>query len=155
ERRRRGLRRRVRVGGRRGPRAAAGLDRGHRGARRVRDRRVRRGDRRIARRAGAGDRPAAADVAVPARGGLMTPARVVVASRRRGGWGWRLPLVALLWLAIAAPILATGAVAMTLRRWAKDLPDVPDLAAWRAQAPQTSLIVAADGSHLAELPFRD
>src|SRR6185436_3463191 len=29
------------------------------------------------------------------------------------------------------------------------------LAGWRAQAPQTSLVLAADGSHLAELPFRD
>src|SRR5262249_18351174 len=46
-------------------------------------------------------------------------------------------------------------LALTLRRWARDLPDVPDLAAWRATAHQTSLMVAADGSHLAELPFKD
>ncbi len=80
---------------------------------------------------------------------------VVVANRRDGGWWWRLPVVALLWLAIALPIVAGGVVALTLRRWARDLPDVPDLAAWRELAPQTSLIVAADGSHLAELPFED
>jgi penicillin-binding protein 1A len=64
-------------------------------------------------------------------------------------------LLAILWLMIAAPLLAAGVVAVTLRRWARDLPDVPDLAAWRALAPQTSLVLAADGSHLAELPFRD
>ncbi len=83
------------------------------------------------------------------------PARVSVANRRDGGWWWRLPLVAILWLAIATPILAAGTVAVTLRRWADDLPEVPDLAAWRAMAPQTSVVLAADGSHLAELPFRD
>jgi penicillin-binding protein 1A len=81
--------------------------------------------------------------------------RAAVANRRDGGWWWRLPVVALLWLAIAVPISAGGAVAVMLRRWARDLPEVPDLAAWQAQAPQTSLVLAADGSHLAELPFRD
>jgi membrane carboxypeptidase/penicillin-binding protein len=83
------------------------------------------------------------------------PARVRVVNRRDGGWWWRLPLLAILWLAIAAPIVAAGAVAVTLRRWAEGLPEVPDLAAWRQLAPQTSLVLAADGSHLAELPFRD
>jgi penicillin-binding protein 1A len=85
----------------------------------------------------------------------MTPRRVRIANHRDGGWWWRLPVLAILWLAIAAPILAAAVVATTLRRWATDLPDVPDLAAWRAIAPQTSLVLAADGSHLAELPFRD
>jgi penicillin-binding protein 1A len=64
-------------------------------------------------------------------------------------------VLAILWLALATPILAAGAVAVTLRRWARDLPDVPDLAEWRTMAHQTSLVLAADGSHLAELPFRD
>jgi len=82
-------------------------------------------------------------------------ARVAVANRRDGGWWWRLPVVALLWLALALPIAAAGVVAVTLRRWARDLPEVPDLAAWQADAPQTSLVLAADGAHLAELPFRD
>jgi penicillin-binding protein 1A len=82
-------------------------------------------------------------------------ARVAVTNRRDGGWGWRLPVVALLWLALALPIAAGSVFAMTLRRWARDLPEVPDLAAWQADAPQTSLVLAADGSHLAELPFRD
>ncbi|HEX7841777.1 MAG TPA: transglycosylase domain-containing protein, partial [Kofleriaceae bacterium] len=86
----------------------------------------------------------------------MNPAvRVRVANRRDGGWWWRLPVVAVLWLAIATPIAVAGAVALTLRRWTRDLPEVPDLAAWQARAPQTSVVLAADGSHLAELPFRD
>ena len=81
--------------------------------------------------------------------------RVVVANRRDAGWWWRLPVVAALWLAIAAPIVVALVVVTTLRGWARDLPEVPDLAAWRATAPQTSLLLAADGSHLAELPFED
>jgi penicillin-binding protein 1A len=80
---------------------------------------------------------------------------VVIANRRDGGWWWRLPVVALLWLAFAAPIIGGSIVALTLRSWARDLPAVPDLAAWRAEAHQTSVILAADGSHLAELPFQD
>ena len=81
--------------------------------------------------------------------------KIVVANRREGGWWWRLPLLVVLWLVIAAPIVVGLVGASTLRRWAKDLPDVPDLADWRAHAPQTSLLLAADGSHLAEQPFRD
>ncbi|HEY5946859.1 MAG TPA: PBP1A family penicillin-binding protein [Kofleriaceae bacterium] len=80
---------------------------------------------------------------------------VVIANRRDGGWWWRLPVLALIWLALVTPVVAGSIVAMTLRSWARDLPEVPDLAAWREQAHQTSLILAADGSHLAELPFRD
>ncbi|MEO6777654.1 MAG: transglycosylase domain-containing protein [Kofleriaceae bacterium] len=83
----------------------------------------------------------------------MTPVRI--ANRREGGWWWRLPVVAVIWLVVAAPIVAGLAVAVTLRRWARDLPEVPDLDAWREHAAQTTLIVAADGTHLAELPFRD
>ncbi len=81
--------------------------------------------------------------------------RVTIANRRDGGWWWRLPLLAILWLGIAIPIVVGLVVAHTLRDWARDLPDIPDLAAWRANAPQTSIVLAADGSHLAELPFRD
>ncbi len=81
--------------------------------------------------------------------------RVAVTNRRDGGWWWRLPVLAVIWLMIAVPILTGGAVAVTLRRWARDLPDVPDLDAWRAGAAQSSLILAADGSHLAEQPFKD
>lgn len=81
--------------------------------------------------------------------------RVVIANARSGGWWWRLPILAVLWLAIAAPIVVGLVVASTLRSWAHDLPEVPDLSQWLANAPQTSYIVAADGSRLAELPFRD
>ena len=81
--------------------------------------------------------------------------KVVIGNRRDGGWWWRLPVCAMLWLLIATPMVAGLVVASTLRRWARDLPDVPDLAAWRQDAAQTSLVLAADGSHLAELPFRD
>src|SRR6185312_17194619 len=98
--------------------------------------------------AGAAARSAAADEPVPVM-------RVVVTNRRDGGWWWRLPVLAVIWLVIAAPIVAVLVVATTLRHWARDLPDVPDLAAWRADAHQTTLVLAADGTHLAELPFRD
>ena len=81
--------------------------------------------------------------------------RVVVANRRDTGWWWRLPLCALIWLAIAAPIGVAIGVTATLRGWARDLPEVPDLAAWRAHAPRTTYVLAADGSRLAELPFED
>ncbi len=83
------------------------------------------------------------------------PGKVVIANRREGGWWWRLPVLALIWLAIAAPLVTGVVLASTLRRWARDLPEVPDLAHWRSHAPQTTLVLAADGSHLAELPFRD
>ncbi|HEU0036443.1 MAG TPA: transglycosylase domain-containing protein [Kofleriaceae bacterium] len=81
--------------------------------------------------------------------------RVVVANRREGGWWWRLPVLALIWLVIALPLVAGLVVASTLRSWARDLPEVPDLAGWRARAPQTTRVLAADGSVLAELPFED
>ncbi|CAN5922688.1 PBP1A family penicillin-binding protein [soil metagenome] len=81
--------------------------------------------------------------------------RVEVANRRDGGWWWKLPLLAVIWLVIALPRIAGGVLAITLRRWAADLPEIPDLDRWRAGASQSSLILAADGSHLAEQPFKD
>ena len=83
----------------------------------------------------------------------MSGRRVRVANRRAGGWWWRAPVLAIVWAIIAAPIVVALVAASTLRAWAKDLPEVPDLAEWRANAPQTSLIVAADGAHLVEQPF--
>ncbi|HLL23593.1 MAG TPA: transglycosylase domain-containing protein [Kofleriaceae bacterium] len=80
---------------------------------------------------------------------------MIVANRRDRGWYWRLPLLAVIWLAIALPIVAALVVISTVRDWARDLPAVPDLAAWRAHAPGTTRILAADGAHLAELPFED
>jgi len=80
---------------------------------------------------------------------------ITVRNRRDGGWWWRLPILAVIWLSFAVPVVAGLVVATTLRHWAHDLPEIPDLDAWRTQAAQSSVIVAADGTHLAELPFRD
>ncbi|MEO7095061.1 MAG: hypothetical protein ABI175_17510, partial [Polyangiales bacterium] len=81
--------------------------------------------------------------------------RVAIANRRDGGWWWRLPVLAVIWLVMAVPIIAGAIVAITLRDWARDLPEVPDLAAWRQTVASSSLFLAADGSHLAEQPFKD
>ncbi|HUQ07989.1 MAG TPA: transglycosylase domain-containing protein [Kofleriaceae bacterium] len=81
--------------------------------------------------------------------------RVIVGNRRRGGAWWRLPLVLVAWVVIGTPIVATWWAVSTLRAWSRDLPEVPDLAAWTAQAPRTSRIVAQDGTLLAEVPFAD
>lgn len=80
--------------------------------------------------------------------------RVVIRNRRPASW-WRPAVFVALGVAVAAPVVAALVVTMTLRRWARDLPDVPDLDSWRLHAQQTTLILAADGTHLAELPFRD
>lgn len=79
---------------------------------------------------------------------------VVVVNRRQRSW-WRVAAFVAIGFAIVAPLAAVTTVVVTLRRWAHDLPEVPDLDRWRANAKQTTLIVAADGTALAELPFRD
>ena len=114
-------------------------------------RRPRRSSQRSAR-ARARARPAAPDDAVRGR----TVTRIAIANAPR----WRLvvaaPLVAVIWLAIrVADRRRADRRDRRCGGWARDLPDVPDLAAWRAYANQTSLVLAADGTHLAELPFRD
>ncbi len=81
--------------------------------------------------------------------------RVIVGNRRYGGWWWRIPILLVLWLSIASPIVVVWIVTSTLRGYAARLPDVPDLAEWRAAEPQSSRLLAADGTVLAELPFRD
>ncbi|MBK7537641.1 MAG: transglycosylase domain-containing protein [Myxococcales bacterium] len=93
-------------------------------------------------------------MASPPRAG-QARSRVQVGNRLARGLWWRAPLALLLWSVVAAPLVALAAGALTLRRWAAELPAVPDLAAWQAQAPATSLVVAADGTVLAELPFSD
>lgn len=80
--------------------------------------------------------------------------RVVVGNRRSASW-WRPVVFIAVAIAVAAPVVAVLAVTVTLRRWSRDLPEVPDLDSWRIHAKQTTLILAADGTHLAELPFRD
>src|SRR5262245_44114147 len=79
--------------------------------------------------------------------------RVVISNRRNGGLWWRIPLAAAIWLVFAAPIVTAGIVVSVLRDYARDLPRVPDLERWEAQAPRTTVIVAADGTILAAIPF--
>jgi penicillin-binding protein 1A len=81
--------------------------------------------------------------------------RVVVANRRERGAWWRVLVFGLITIIVVTPAVIALVVLVTLRGYARDLPDVPDLEAWRAAAPQTTLVLAADGSHLAELPFED
>ncbi|MCA9675637.1 MAG: transglycosylase domain-containing protein [Myxococcales bacterium] len=81
--------------------------------------------------------------------------RVVVGNRRRGGAWWRLPLVLTTWSLLVVPVVGVAIAWTTLRRWARELPAVPDLEAWTDDAPRTSRMLAADGSVMAELPFRD
>ena len=86
------------------------------------------------------------------------PRRVVIANRRAGGaWHllWKLPLVLLLWSLWALPLGAGVAAVVVVRGYVADLPQVPDLDAWMDALPQTSRIRAADGTLLAEIPFRD
>ena len=64
--------------------------------------------------------------------------RVRVTNARTGGRWWRVPVLLVIWVTIAAPIVVFYVGATTLRKWARDLPEVPDLAAWSASAPQTS-----------------
>ncbi len=85
----------------------------------------------------------------------MIGARVVVGNRRRGGGWWRFLLMVSVWLVVAAPVVTAWWAISTLRGWARELPAVPDLAAWAAHAPRTSTVVAADGTLLAEVPFAD
>ena len=75
---------------------------------------------------------------------------IVVGNRRRGGGWWRLGLVLIAWLAIAAPTIAAVQVARRVRAIARSLPPPPDLAAWQAGAPRTSTLVAHDGTTSAD-----
>lgn len=59
-----------------------------------------------------------------------------------------------IWVMLAAPIVALVVGIAVLRQYVEDLPRVPDLESWDRRAPQTSVIVAADGSVLARIPFR-
>ena len=80
---------------------------------------------------------------------------VQIANRRPGGLWWKIPVVLLIWGVLIAPPVAALVLIKTVRGYARDLPSVPSLEVWRRQAPQSSTIVAADGSVLAELPFVD
>lgn len=89
---------------------------------------------------------------------VYTPRRAVIANRRTGGaWHllWKLPLALALWALWAVPIAGAITALVIVRGYVADLPAVPDLDAWMASLPQTSRIRAADGTVLAEIPFRD
>ena len=87
-------------------------------------------------------------------GGTAIGGRVVIANRRPGGLWWRIPCALAIWLVFAAPIVAGCVVLSVLRDYAADLPEVPDLDRWRAELPLSSVITAADGTVLAEIPFQ-
>jgi penicillin-binding protein 1A len=89
---------------------------------------------------------------------VYTPRRVVIANRRRGGaWHllWKAPLALALWALWAVPITVAITALVIVRGYVADLPAVPDLDAWMESLPRTSRIRAADGTVLAEIPFRD
>ena len=66
---------------------------------------------------------------------------------------WRVPLALLCWLPLALPLAAALILAGVYARHARGVPEVPDLAAYAQAAPRSSVILAADGSVLADLPF--
>ena len=78
-----------------------------------------------------------------------------IENRRPGGLWWKLPVVLLIWLTLIAPGIAIVVGLSTIRGYATDLPFVPQLSVWREQIPQSSIILAADGSVAAEFPFTD
>lgn len=87
-------------------------------------------------------------------GNAQPRAGVIVRNRGAGLW-WRVAVFIAIGISLAVPAVAVTTVVVTLRRWARDLPNVPNLDSWRAHAKQTTRILAADGTPLAELPFRD
>jgi 1A family penicillin-binding protein len=88
-------------------------------------------------------------------GGTAIGGRAVIANRRDGGLWWRVPCALALWMLFAAPIVVAAIALSILRGYAADLPEVPDLDRWRAELPLSSVITAADGTVLAEIPFQD
>lgn len=79
--------------------------------------------------------------------------RVRVRNRAAGGLWWRIPIALCAGALVAAPQVAAVAAYELYAHYARDLPSVPDLDAYARAAPRTSVIVAADGTVLAELPF--
>jgi penicillin-binding protein 1A len=82
-------------------------------------------------------------------------APVEIANRKPGGLWWKIPVALVIWAALIAPPIAGYVLVKTIRGYARDLPAVPSLERWRERLPQSSRIVAADGSTLADLPFTD
>ncbi|GAB4525836.1 MAG: penicillin-binding protein 1A [Haliangiales bacterium] len=87
---------------------------------------------------------------------VRQPAEIVHRQRDSGlTLCWKVPLALLIWSLWAAPLAAALAAWVTVRTYTAELPPVPDLAQAEALLPQTSYIVASDGTVLAEIPFRD
>ncbi len=86
-----------------------------------------------------------------------TRLRVRIDNRVRGGLRWRIPAglaVLVLWAAVAGTVVGGVIVIAKIRGWTRDLPATPDLDAFMDDAPRTGVIVAADGTVLADQPFR-
>lgn len=83
-----------------------------------------------------------------------TSRTIRIANRSPGGLWWRVPVALGLWAILVAPLVALVMAVLLLRHYVADLPEVPDLDGWDERAPQTSVILAADGTVLAEMPFR-
>jgi len=81
------------------------------------------------------------------------PRRIRIANRHAGGLWWRVPSVLVIWILIASPIVVATIALAVLRDYAHGLPDAPDLGAWESRIPRTSVVLASDGTVLAEIPF--
>ena len=87
---------------------------------------------------------------------VRQPAEIVHRRRDSGlTLCWKVPLALLIWSLWATPLVAVLAAWVTVRTYTADLPPVPDVAQAEALLPQTSYILASDGTVLAEIPFRD
>ncbi len=82
----------------------------------------------------------------------MRSAVSIANSKSRALW-WRILLALFLWLWIAIPVLSGLALVHLVRSNAEGLPLVPNLRAWALAAPRTTVVLAADNTILAELPF--
>ena len=80
--------------------------------------------------------------------------RVVIGNRRCDFFFLRLLPFLLLAVLLAVPQVATIAGYLFLQQHAQELPPTPALDRWREWLPQTTVLQAADGTILAEIPFR-
>ncbi|RMH41540.1 MAG: PBP1A family penicillin-binding protein [Deltaproteobacteria bacterium] len=138
-------------------RRAAAVHRGDRRRASIRRRPPRRVSRVDARRGHADRRRAPAVAVLTPAGRARYPARVRrvhIANPVRRARALRLAAVLAAWVAVAAPVAAGLWALAALRELAASLPAVPDLDGWERRAPATSVVVAADGTIAAEIPFR-
>lgn len=83
---------------------------------------------------------------------LRRPVRI--GNRRRSSWWVRAPLAGLCALLLALPQVVAITGYVIVRDYTRGLPTTPNLAQWTRAQPRTSVVIAADGTVLAELPFR-